>query len=150
MNIFGFIDATARWIALRANAAGMLLTEDSGTHTNPRQYEKNNGIVSAAVAVVGPAATSLWAIALPAVNPAGGRTAGKVTTIYSMIFSNNTGGVATVWLEIAAVVITASYPIADGQVLVLDFPAGFNSGNANIDINASVAGVVGQVVGTEV
>jgi len=79
---------------------GSLLTTDSGVNTNPRRYEKDYGFVSDVVAVaVGPVATPIWAAGLPAVNPAAGRTAGLVTTIYSLVIENSTGAAVTAWLR---------------------------------------------------
>ena len=41
-NIFGFVQALARWIEIRATAAGALVTEDTGLHTNPEKWLHDN------------------------------------------------------------------------------------------------------------
>jgi len=84
------------------------------------------------------------------VNPAAGRTAGSVSTVYSFHIENRTGGQIWAWLEIGAVEVTARFPVANNNSLTIDFPAGANFGNQDLDINADVAGVLGQVFGTEV
>jgi len=129
---------------------GSLLTTDSGVNTNPRRYEKDYGFVSDVVAVaVGPVATPIWAAGLPAVNPAAGRTAGLVTTIYSLVIENSTGAAVTAWLEVAGAPITPPIHVANNDTVVVGFPAGLNVGDVDIDLNASAAGVEGQISGTE-
>ena len=116
---------------------------DPGTNTNPRRYEKDNGIRSAVVARAGGVATPLWTIAtVPA------RTAGRVTTMYTLMIEN-VGAAATGWLEIAGVAVTVPFHIAANDAIVVDFPAGFNLGNFDVNCNASANGVIFQIVGTE-
>lgn len=128
-----------------------LPTQDTGLNTNPRRYEKDNGFVSARVAVAaGPTATELWAVGTAAVNPSGGRTSGQVTTVYTLEIENSTGAAITAWLETGpGTVITPSYHVANNDTVVIDFVGGKNFGNMDIYLNASVAGVVGQIEGTE-
>lgn len=123
--------------------------EDTGTNTNPRRYETDNGFTSARVAVVGPAATPLWVVGLAAVYPVAGRTAGQITTIYTLVIQNPTAAAITAWLEVAGAAITPPYHVAQTDTTVVDFIAGMNIGNVNININASAATVVGQIIGTE-
>lgn len=124
---------------------------DPGTHTNPRRYEKQYGFVSARVAVAaGPAAAPLWAVGVAAVNPAGGRTAGLVTTVYTLEIENSTGAAVTVWLEDGVGnPISIIYHVANNDTIVIDFVAGKNFGDTDIYINASVAAVIAQISGTE-
>lgn len=126
-----------------------LPVEDTGENTNPRKWEKEHGFTSARVAVVGPATTPLWAVGLAAVYPVAGRTAGQITTIYTLVIENPTGAAITAWLEGAGAAITPPYHVAQTDTLVVDFIAGMNVGNVDININASVATVVGQIIGTE-
>lgn len=130
---------------------GTLITEDKGTNTNPRMYEKDNGFVSAVVAVAaGPAAVQIWAVGLAAINPVAGRTAGLVTTVYSILIENNTGAAITAWLEDAlAVQLTPDFNVAANDTLVVNFVSGLNLGNIDISLNASVPAIVGQIAGTE-
>jgi len=143
-NVFGYIDALTRWIAIRATAAGALITEDTGTHTNPRRYEKENGFRSEVVTRAGGVATALWTIAT---TPA--RTAGEDTTIYTIEIENSTGAAITGWLEVAGVAITVPFHIADNDSQVIDYPAGFEIGDNDVDCNASANDVVFSIKGTE-
>ena len=131
-------------LAQSAVAPYPLLTEDSGANTNPRGYEKDNGFYSAVVARAGGVATALWTIAT---TPA--RTAGQVTTIYTLTIENSTGAPVTAWLEIGGTAITILFHVADTDSVVIDFVGGFNSGDADIDCNASVNDVVFALKGTE-
>lgn len=119
-------------------------TEDTGLNTNPRRYEKDNGFYSAVVARAGGIATALWTIAT-----APARTAGQVTTIYTLEIENSTGAAVTGWLEIGGVAITVPIHVANNDTAVIDFIAGLNSGNADVNCNASVNGVTFSVKGTE-
>ena len=119
-------------------------TEDSGLHTNPRRYEKENGFYSEVVARAGGVATELWGLAT---TPA--RTAGEDTTIYQIEIENSTGAAVTAWLEIDGVVITVPYHLANDDTIVIDFIAGLNTGDEDIDCNASDNGVVFSLRGTE-
>ena len=110
----------------------------------------NNGFVSAVVARAGLAATPLWAVGLAAVNPVAGRTAGLVSTLYSLIIENNTGAAVTAWLEVGGVVITPIYHVNNGESAVVSFEAGQNVGNQDINCNASVNAVNFQVLGIQV
>jgi len=144
VNIFGYVAALTRWIELRANAAGALITEDTGLHTNPRRYEKENGFYSEVVARAGGVATALWTIAT---TPA--RTAGEDTTIYTLEIENSTGAAVTGWLEIAGAAITVPFHVANNDSVVIDYIAGFETGDADVDCNASADGVVFSIKGTE-
>ena len=110
----------------------------------------NNGFVSAVVARAGGVATALWAVGTAGVNPAAGRTAGTVSTLYSLIIENNTGAAITAWLEVGGVVITPLYHVNNAESAVISFEAGQNVGNQDIDCNASVNAVNFQVLGIQV
>ena len=110
----------------------------------------NNGFVSAVVARAGGVATALWAVGTAGVNPAAGRTAGTVSTLYSLIIENNTGAAVTGWLEVGGVVITPIYHVNNGESAVISFVAGQNVGNQDINCNASVNAVNFQVLGIQV
>lgn len=120
-----------------------LLVEDSGENTNPRQYEKDNGFYSAVVVYVA-AAIPLWTVATDPV-----RTAGQETTIYSLHIYNPTGAAITAWLEVGGVAITIAYNIATLESVLIDWPAGFDTGDQDIDFNASAATVTAFITGTE-
>ncbi|MBA7612108.1 hypothetical protein ES703_19342 [subsurface metagenome] len=125
-------------------------TQDTGVHTNTRRYEKDYGFASAPVARVGAVATALWEVALAAVYPVAGRTAGTITTIYELHIENSTGAAVTAWLEDdAGNTITPLYHIATLDTIVIDWPAGFTRGDAEVYINASVDDVVAQIFGTQ-
>ena len=126
-------------------ATGELLVEDTGLHTNPRRYEKDNGFYSEVVARAGGVATPLWTIVT---TPA--RTAGQESTIYTLTIENSTGAAITAWLEIGGTVITIPFHIANTDSVIIGFIAGLNSGDADVDCNASADDVVFQVMGTEV
>jgi len=115
-----------------------------GEHTNPRRYEKDNGFYSAVVARAGGVATALWTIATAPV-----RTAGLDTTIYTLEIENSTGAAVTAWLEIAGAAITVPFHISDNDSVIIDFVGGFNTGDADVDCNASVNDVVFSIKGTE-
>ena len=126
------------------DAQGRLITVDSGLNTNPRRYEKENGIRSAVVARAGGVPTPLWTIAtLPA------RTAGLDTTIYTIEIENSTGAVATGWLEIAGVAITVPFHVVNNDSVVIPYPAGLEIGDFDVDCNASVNGLIFTLRGTE-
>lgn len=116
---------------------------------NSRRYEKDNGFTSAVVARAGGVATPLWAVGLAAVYPAAGRTAGRITTIYTLTIENATGAAITGWLEVGGAAITIPYHVANNDSVVIDFIAGLNVGNVNINCNASANGVNFQIMGTE-
>ena len=113
-------------------------------------FVAQHGFVSAVVARAGGVATALWAVGLAAVNPAAGRTAGLVSTLYSLIIENNTGAAVTGWLEVGGVVITPVYHVNNGESAVISFEAGQNVGDQDIDCNASVNAVNFQVLGIQV
>jgi len=119
-----------------------------GKH-NPRLYEKENGFTSAPIARAGGVATPLWIVGLAAVNPVAGRTAGGITTAYTLVVENNTGNAATGWLEVGGVAITPVYHLNNGETSVITFTAGMNIGDVDVNCNASVNGVVFQLTGTE-
>lgn len=121
-----------------------LITQDTGLNTNPRRYEKDNGFYSAPIARAGGVATALWTIAT-----APARTAGQVTTIYTLVIENATGAAITGWLEIGGVAITPNYHVNNDETAVITFEAGLTSGNADVNCNASANAVVFQVIGTE-
>ena len=112
--------------------------------TNPRRYEKDHGVRSAVVARAGGVATPLWTTGT---TPA--RTAGRATTIYTLIIENATGAAVTGWLEVGGVVITPLFHIANIDTLVIDFAAGLNVGDNDVNCNASVNNVNFQIIGTE-
>lgn len=118
--------------------------QGSGLHTNPRRYEKDNGFRSIVVARAGGVATPLWTIAT-----ARPRTAGQVSTMYSLLIENATGAAVTGWLEIAGVAITVPFHVANNDSIMLDWPAGFDLGDADVNCNASVNGVIFEISGTE-
>lgn len=120
-------------------------TEDTGLNTNPRRFESDNGFYSAVVARAGGVATALWTVGtVPA------RTAGQITTIYTLTIENSTGAAVTGWLEIGGVAITIPYHVANNDSVVIDFIAGLRSGDADVNCNASVNGVNFQIIGTEI
>jgi len=112
--------------------------------TNPRRYEKDNGFRSAVATRAGGVATALWTTTT---TPA--RTSGRVSTMYSLMIENPTAGAVTGWLEIGGVAITIPFDVASADSIVVDFPAGFNLGDNNINCNASANGVIFQIAGTE-
>lgn len=130
--------------------------EDTGLHTNPRRYEKDNGFVSRPIAVVGPAATAVWAVGVACVRnpsgvPANGRTAGHLTTVYTMELRNPNAAAQTAWLETAGgVVVSVVYEIAANDTLIVDFVAGKTFGDMDLYVNGSIAAIECQLEGTEV
>ena len=110
----------------------------------------NNGFVSAVVARAGGVATPLWAVGTAGINPVAGRTAGTVSTIYTLTIENPTAGAVTAWLEVGGAVVTPDYNLNAGETAVVSFVAGLNIGNQDIDCNASVNLVEFQVVGIQV
>ena len=135
----------ASLLAKLDNPADPVVVEDLGTHTNPRRYEKDNGVFSAPIARAGAAATALWTTVT-----ARPRTAGRSTTIYTLIIENPTAASVTAWLEIGGVAITPIYNIVTMETAVITFVAGFTTGNNDVNCNASVNAVVFQIIGTEV
>ncbi len=131
-------------LAQSATAPYPLLTEDSGANTNPRQYEKDNGFYSAVTTRAGGVATAMWTTATTQA-----RTAGEESTIYQFHIENSTGAAVTAWLEVDGTVITPPYHVANNDTILIDWPAGLNIGNQDIDLNASANSVVGQISGTE-
>ena len=113
-------------------------------------FLNQNGFVSAPVARAGGVATALWAVLTPGVNPAAGRTNGLSTTIFTMIITNGTGAAITAWLEVGGVVISPIYNVNDGETAVISFVGGMTTANQDLDINASVNGVVAQLLGIQV
>lgn len=105
-----------------------------------------NGFVSENIAVVGPAATPLWAVGVAGVNPAAGRINGTSSVFLRLMLSNDTGGAVTVWLEIGGNVITPIYHLNNEEAGVIDLGA-MNVGDQDVDLNASAAAVVGQLIG---
>jgi len=134
----------ARYLGAACGPANPVDVEDTGLNTNPRRYEKLNGVFSAPIARAGGIATALWAIAT-----ARPRTAGESTTIYTLIIENNTGGAVTGWLEIAGAAITPAYHVNNGETAVITFTAGMTTGNFDVNCNASANAVVFQIIGTE-
>ena len=123
---------------------GRLITVDTGTNTNPRKYEKDNGFYSAVIARAGGVATALYTIAT---TPA--RTAGQVVTIYTLTIENATGAAITGWLEVGGVVVTPDYHVNNNETAVISFEAGLTLGDNDINCNASANAVEFQIVGTE-
>lgn len=142
-------------LAQSAVAPYPLLVEDSGANTNPKAYEKDNGFVSNPIAVVGPAATLLWAVGLACVrNPSGvaanGRTAGNLTTVYTMEIRNPNAAIQTAWLETAAgVVVSVVYELAANETIIIDFIGGKTFGDMDLYINGSIVAIECQLEGTE-
>lgn len=118
--------------------------QDSGLHTNPRRYEKDNGFYSPVIARAGGVATPLYTIAT-----APARTAGQETTIYTLEIENATGGAITAWLEIAGVAITVPFHINDDDSVIIEYIAGLDAGDADINCNASANAVIFSIKGTE-
>lgn len=110
----------------------------------------NNGFVSAVVARAGGVATALWAVGTLGVNPAAGRTAATISTIYTLTIENPTAGAVTAWLEVGGVVVTPDYNVNAGETAVISFVAGINIGNQDINCNATANLVEFQVVGIQV
>ena len=110
----------------------------------------NNGFVSAVVARAGGVATPLWAVGTAGINPAAGRTAGTVSTLYTLVIENNTGAAVTAWLEVGGAAVTPLYHVNNGESAVISFEAGSNVGDQDIDCNASVNAVNFQVLGIQV
>ena len=131
-----------RWI--EGATQGVPQVEDTGVNTNPRRYEKDNGFYSAVVARAGGVATALWTVAT-----APARTAGLVTTIYTLEIENSTGAAVTAWLEIGGVAITIPFHVANTDSVIIEYVGGFNSGNADVNCNATVNDVVFSIKGTE-
>ena len=96
------------------------------------------------VARAGGVATALYTIAT-----APARTAGENTTIYTLEIENATGAAVTAWLEIAGVAITVPFHINDDDSVIIEYIAGLNAGDADIDCNASANGVIFSIKGTE-
>ncbi len=109
-----------------------------------RKYEKDNGFYSPPIARAGGVATALYTIAT---TPA--RTAGEVTTVYTLVIENETGATVTAWLEIGGVVVTVEYHVNNAEAVVIPFIAGFTLGDNDINCNASANDVVFQIIGTE-
>jgi hypothetical protein len=128
-----------------------LPVEDSGLNTNPRRYEKLNGFVSLPVARAGGAATAVWAVGVAAINPAAGRTAGRITTVYHIELHNPDAAAQTAWLEDGTgVALSVVYELPPDDTIVLDYLGGKNFGDTDLFINASINGVECQISGTEV
>ena len=138
------VGSTNNPLAQSATSPYRLLTEDSGTNTNPRLYEKQNGFYSAPTTRAGGVATAIYTTAT---NPA--RTSGETTTIYSFHIENSTGGAITAWLEVGGTAVTIPYAVSDDDSVTISWPAGLNLGNQDINLNASANDVIGQISGTE-
>jgi hypothetical protein len=133
------------YLGVAVSPANPVDVEDTGLNTNPRRFERDNGFYSEVVARAGGVATALWTIATTPV-----RTAGQVTTIYTLEIENSTGGPVTAWLEIGGVAITVPFHIVDNDSITIDYVAGFRSGDADVDCNASANDVVFSIKGTEI
>jgi hypothetical protein len=92
----------------------------------------------------GGVATAIWT---NATTPA--RTDGETTTIYSFHIENSTGAAITAWLEVGGVAVTVPYAVSDDDAVTIDWLAGLNIGNQDINFNASANDVVAQIAGTE-
>jgi len=130
---------------------------DTGVNTNPRRYEKDNGFVSNPIPVAGgPGPAAVWAVGAACVrNPGGvpsnGRTAGNITTVYTMELRNPNAAIQTAWLETTgAAVVSVVYELAANDTLIVDLIAGKTFGDMDLYINGSVAGIECQLSGTEV
>lgn len=128
-----------------------------GEHSNPRRFESDYGFVSNPIPVAGgPAAAAVWAVGVACVRnpsdvPANGRTAGDITTVYTMEIRNPDAAVQTAWLETTAgVVVSVVYELAINETIVIDFIAGKTFGNMDLYINGSVAAIECQLEGTEI
>ena len=77
------------------------------------------------------------------------RTAGEESTIYQFHIENSTGAAVTAWLEVGGVAITPPYHIVNDDTVTIDWLAGLDIGNQDINLNASANDVVGQISGTE-
>lgn len=133
-----------------------LSAEAIGEQTNTRKYEKDNGFVSNPVPIaVALTAVQVWATGVACVRnpsdvPANGRTAGDITTVYTMELRNPDAAAQTAWLETTgAVVVSVVYEIAANDTLIVDFIAGKTFGNLDLYINGSVAAIECQLEGTE-
>ncbi len=120
------------------------LGNDLGVHTNPRRYEKDNGFYSEVVTRIGAVFIPIWTADT---DPA--RTDGLDTTVYHLHIENSTGSAITAWLEVDGVAVTPPYHVVDNDTVIIDWLAGLNLGDQDIDFNASVNDVVGQISGTE-
>ena len=145
---------TERYVGLDDNDP--LYVQDTGLHTNPRRFESEYGFVSCPIAVVGPAATLLWAVGTLCVrNPSGvaanGRTAGGITTVYTMELRNPDDAVQTAWLETSEdVIVSIVYTLSAKDSIVVPFEGGKTFGNIDLYINSSVVGIEAQLSGIEV
>jgi len=131
--------------------------QDTGLNTNPRRYESDYGFVSSPIAVAGgPTATKVWAVGTACVRnpsgvPANGRTAGHLTTVYTMELRNPDAAAQTAWLETTGgIVVSVVYEIAAADTLIVDFVAGKTFGDMDLYVNGSVAAIECQLEGTEV
>ena len=131
-------------------------TVDTGEHTNPRRYEKDYGFVTLPVARAGGVATAVWDVGVACIRnpsgvPADGRTAGGITTVYTIELENPDAAAQTAWLEDGAgVVLSVIYHLAPTDTPIIDYPAGKTFGDVDLFINASIDGIVCQISGTEV
>ncbi len=111
---------------------------------NQGSYNRDNGFYSAPTTRAGGVATAIWTtVTTPA------RTTGQISTIYELHIENSTGAAVTVWLEVGGVAVTVPYAIADNDSVTLDWIAGLNIGNQDINLNASANDIVAQISGTE-
>ena len=111
---------------------------------NQGSYNRDNGFYSAPTTRAGGVATAIWTTAT---TPA--RTTGQITTIYELHIENSTGAAITAWLEVGGTAVTVPYTVDDDDTVTIDWPAGLNLGNQDINLNASANDVIAQIAGTE-
>ncbi len=136
---------SAAILAKMDDPADPMVVEDTGANTNPRRYEVDNGFRSPVIARAGGVATALWTTAT---TPA--RTAGRTTVIYHIEYYNPTAGVVTAWLEIGGTAVTVPIEMGAGESAVIENPAGFKTGDNDINLNASANLVQAMITGLEV
>ena len=131
-------------------------TEDTGEHSNTRRYEKEYGFTSLPIPVAaGPAQAAVWAVGVACLrNPSGvaadGRTAGRISTIYTLEIRNPDAAAQTAWLENdTPAVISVVYELAPNDTVIIDYKAGKTTGDLDLYINGSIAGIECTIVGTE-
>ena len=119
--------------------------EDPGTHTNPEVYIHQYAFRSDVVTRVGDAPTPLYAIAT---TPA--RVAGTSTDIWWIVYYNESGGNATVWLvDVDGNLLSSTVQLANNQSVafaVKPLPVG----DTDVYVDASVNGVQAQIGGISV
>jgi len=138
---------------VRVDSQGRLVTDDTGTNTNPRRYEKDNGFVSSRAVVV--AAVPVWVVGVACVRnpsgvPANGRTAGNITTVYTMELRNPNAAIQTAWLEgPVGTIVSIVYELNANDSVIIPFAGGKTYGDMDLYLNGSVAGIECQLEGTE-